>query len=109
MGMWACPPGEEGGSGGSGLVQGGHSHESIRPSPNQLFRKEGAACQLGEAAAKILEYVGREGRPLYSVLAYAVRELKILRPEPLLHELLERGYLVKLRAEDGTLLLARGR
>jgi hypothetical protein len=113
MGMWEFPRGEEGGSGGSGLVQGGHSHESIRPSPNQLFRKGGTACgglgELGEAAAKILEYVGREGRPLYSVLAYVVRELKILRPEPLLHELLERGYLVKLRAEDGTLLLVRGR
>jgi hypothetical protein len=78
-----------------------------------LFRKEGAGGgglgELGEAAAKILEYVGWEGRPLYSVLAYVVRELKILRPEPLLHELLERGYLVKLRAEDGALLLARGR
>ena len=113
VGMWACPPGGGGGSGGSGLVQGGHSPESIRPSPNQLFRKEGAGGgglgELGEAAAKILEYVGWEGRPLYSVLAYVVRELKILRPEPLLHELLERGYLVKLRAEDGALLLARGR
>ena len=74
-----------------------------------MFRKEGGACQLGEAAAKILEFAGWEGKPLYSVFAYAVRELKVLKPEPLLKELLDRGLLVKLRAEDGTVLLARGR
>jgi hypothetical protein len=92
-GMWECSPGEEGGSG---------RHSQCQTGNTKLGR-------LGEAAERVLEFAGWEGKPLYSVFAYAVRELKILRPEPLLRELLERGWLVKLRAEDGTVLLARGR
>ena len=35
--------------------------------------------------------MGREGKPLKQVLEYAVKGLGLLKPEPLLHHLLERG------------------
>jgi hypothetical protein len=54
-----------------------------------------------EAAARLLEFVGKEGKPLMQVFEYVVKELKILKPEPLLKELLERGHLVKVKKGGG--------
>jgi hypothetical protein len=58
-----------------------------------------------EAIARILEFVGREGKPLKQVFEYAVKELKILKPEPLLRSLLERGHLVKVKKGGETWLV----
>jgi len=41
------------------------------------------------------------------VREYAVKELKILKPEPLLKELLERGHLVKVK-KGGETWVVRG-
>jgi hypothetical protein len=60
-----------------------------------------------ETIARILEFVGEEGKPLKQVLEYAVKELKILKPEPLLKQLLERGHLVKVKKE-GEAWLVKG-
>jgi len=60
-----------------------------------------------EAIARLLEYIGEEGKPLRQVLEYAVKGLGLKRPEPLLHELLERGRLVKV-VKGGETWLVRG-
>jgi len=52
--------------------------------------------EQGEAVARVLEYVGSEGKPLTELYAFVVKELKILKPEPLLHDLFERGLLIKV-------------
>jgi len=53
--------------------------------------KEERSLTQAEAIVRILEFVGGEGKPLKQVLEYAVKGLGLLKPEPLLHHLLERG------------------
>jgi hypothetical protein len=67
--------------------------------------KEEHSLTQAEAAARILEFIGKEGRPLRQVLEYAVKGLGLKRPEPLLEELLERGHLVKVKKGDETWLV----
>jgi len=67
--------------------------------------KEEHSLTQAEAAARILEFIGKEGRPLKQVLEYAVKGLGLKRPEPLLEELLERGHLVKVKKGDETWLV----
>jgi hypothetical protein len=67
--------------------------------------KEERSLTQAEAAARILEFVGREGKPLKQVLEYAVKGLGLLKPEPLLHHLLERGHLVKVKRGGETWLV----
>jgi len=42
---------------------------------------------------------------LRQLLEYAVKGLGLMRPEPLLEELLERGHLVKVKKGDETWLV----
>jgi hypothetical protein len=67
--------------------------------------KEEHSLTQAEAAARILEFIGKEGRPLRQLLEYAVKGLGLMRPEPLLEELLERGHLVKVKKGDETWLV----
>jgi hypothetical protein len=60
-----------------------------------------------ENIERILEFIGKEGKPLREVLEYAVKGLGLLRPEPLLRGLLERGIVVKVK-KGGETWLARG-
>jgi hypothetical protein len=69
--------------------------------------KEERSLTQAEAIARILEFVGKEGKPLKQVFEYVAKELKILKPEPLLRELLERGYLAKAK-RGGETWLVRG-
>jgi hypothetical protein len=50
--------------------------------------KEERSLTQAEAIARILEFVGKEGKPLKQVFEYAVKGLGLRRPEPLLKELL---------------------
>jgi hypothetical protein len=69
--------------------------------------KEERSLTQAEAIAKILEYIGEEGKPLREVQEYTVKGLGLLRPEPLLKELLERGIIVKVK-KGGETWLVRG-
>jgi len=63
--------------------------------------------EQSEAVARVLEYVGREGKPLAELYAFVVKELKILKPEPLLRDLFERGLLIKVE-KGGERWVVRG-
>ena len=78
-------------SGGSGIDSSGDFHGDDK--------NEGRVEQ-GEAIARILEFVGSEGKPLSELYAFVVKELEILKPEPLLKHLFERGLLLKME-KDG--------
>ena len=69
--------------------------------------KEERSLTQAEIAQRILEFVGKEGKPLKQVFEYAVKGLGLRRPEPLLRELLERGHLVKVK-KGGETWLVRG-
>jgi hypothetical protein len=73
---------------------------------DERAKEERSLTQAG-VIARILEFVGREGKPLKQVLEYAVKGLGLLKPEPLLHHLLERGFLVKVR-KGGETWVVRG-
>jgi hypothetical protein len=68
----------------------------------------GGLLQRGNVTERILEFVGKEGRPYLELLKFVVRDLKLLKPEGLLRELFERGVLVKVPREDGQLWVALG-
>jgi len=53
-----------------------------------------------EVLRKVLEFVGRAGRPWRDLLEYVVKDLSVARPEPLLKHMLERGMLVKVKRGD---------
>ena len=48
---------------------------------------------------EILEFVGSEGKPLTALYEFVVKELKMLKPEPLLKHLFERGLLLKVERD----------
>lgn len=68
----------------------------------------GGLLQRGNVTERILEFVGKEGRPYLELLKFVVRDLKLLKPEGLLRELFEKGVLVKIPREDGQLWVALG-
>jgi hypothetical protein len=78
--------------------------ESEREGSDQKAGKEKALTQV-ENVQRILEFVGGEGKPLREVLEYAVKRLGLLKPEPLLRSLLERGHLVKVKKGGETWLV----
>jgi hypothetical protein len=61
-----------------------------------------------ELAERILEFVGKEGRPYLELLKFVVRDLKLLNPDSLLRSLFERGVLVKVPREDSSLWVVSG-
>jgi DNA-binding transcriptional ArsR family regulator len=76
-----------------------HREDSI------LHQEKTEDLTQAEAAARILEFIGKEGKPLKQVLEYAVKGLGLLKPEPLLHVFLERGTIVKVKKGGETWLV----
>jgi hypothetical protein len=70
--------------------------------------KPTSPAQRGNVTERIIEFVGKEGRPYLELLKFVVRDLKLLKPEGLLRELFEKGVLVKVPREDGQLWVALG-
>jgi len=70
--------------------------------------EEGGLLQRGNVTERILEFVGKEGKPLFELYRFVTRDLKLLNPDSLLRSLFEKGVLVKVPREDSSLWVTLG-